>query len=155
MTLPIRNTKVRIDFVVREVCYDRSVPEDDLKYIRFGDEVGYSSVRDFFERCGHAMGLMFTGTGAQTLVFDSIGQNKINVIKVVRELTCWGLKEAKDMVEAPIGTPFMVVKNHDDMVFVCKAIAEAGGRLSAINFQSEHLNPRMTPPTPVEYARMR
>src|SRR5690348_16128512 len=30
----------------------------------------------------------------------SAGQNKINVIKVVRELTGLGLKEAKDLVEA-------------------------------------------------------
>ncbi len=34
------------------------------------------------------------------VVLTSFGANKINVIKVVRELTGLGLKEAKDLVEA-------------------------------------------------------
>jgi len=34
------------------------------------------------------------------VVLDSFGDNKIAVIKVVRELTGLGLKEAKDLVEA-------------------------------------------------------
>ena len=35
-----------------------------------------------------------------TVMLKEIGPNKINVIKVVRELTALGLKEAKDFVEA-------------------------------------------------------
>lgn len=35
-----------------------------------------------------------------TVTLKEIGPNKINVIKVVRELTALGLKEAKDLVEA-------------------------------------------------------
>jgi len=34
------------------------------------------------------------------VILQSIGANKINVIKVVREVTSLGLKEAKDLVEA-------------------------------------------------------
>jgi large subunit ribosomal protein L7/L12 len=34
------------------------------------------------------------------VVLTKVGDNKINVIKVVRELTALGLKEAKDLVEA-------------------------------------------------------
>lgn len=34
------------------------------------------------------------------VILKDIGANKINVIKVVRELTSLGLKEAKDLVEA-------------------------------------------------------
>ena len=34
------------------------------------------------------------------LILTDFGANKINVIKVVRELTALGLKEAKDLVEA-------------------------------------------------------
>ena len=34
------------------------------------------------------------------VILQSIGSNKINVIKVVREVTALGLKEAKDLVEA-------------------------------------------------------
>jgi large subunit ribosomal protein L7/L12 len=35
-----------------------------------------------------------------TVVLTEIGANKINVIKVVREITSLGLKEAKDLVES-------------------------------------------------------
>lgn len=35
-----------------------------------------------------------------TVVLSAVGANKINVIKVVREVTSLGLKEAKDLVEA-------------------------------------------------------
>ena len=35
-----------------------------------------------------------------TVTLNEIGQNKINVIKVVREVTSLGLKEAKDLVES-------------------------------------------------------
>jgi large subunit ribosomal protein L7/L12 len=35
-----------------------------------------------------------------TVILKEFGPNKINVIKVVRELTSLGLKEAKDLVEA-------------------------------------------------------
>ena len=34
------------------------------------------------------------------VILQSVGGNKINVIKVVREITALGLKEAKDLVEA-------------------------------------------------------
>ena len=34
------------------------------------------------------------------VILQSFGANKINVIKVVREVTALGLKEAKDLVEA-------------------------------------------------------
>jgi len=35
-----------------------------------------------------------------TVTLTDVGTNKINVIKVVREITALGLKEAKDLVEA-------------------------------------------------------
>ncbi|RKX45457.1 MAG: 50S ribosomal protein L7/L12 [Thermotogae bacterium] len=57
------------------------------------------------------------GTGAAEeektefdVVLKSFGQNKIQVIKVVREITSLGLKEAKDLVEKA-GTPDAVVKS--------------------------------------------
>ena len=34
------------------------------------------------------------------VILQAVGNNKINVIKVVREVTSLGLKEAKDLVEA-------------------------------------------------------
>ena len=43
-----------------------------------------------------------------TVILKEIGPNKINVIKVVREITALGLKEAKDLVE---GAPKAVKEN--------------------------------------------
>ncbi|KLO22357.1 50S ribosomal protein L7/L12 [Marinitoga sp. 1197] len=43
------------------------------------------------------------------VVLKSFGAKKINVIKVVREITGLGLKEAKDLVEKA-GTPDAVIK---------------------------------------------
>lgn len=40
------------------------------------------------------------GDGKKTVMLTSAGGQKINVIKVVRELTGLGLKEAKDLVDA-------------------------------------------------------
>ncbi len=63
-----------------------------------------------------AMGAMMPGMGAApaaapaeektefTVVIKDIGPKKINVIKVVRQLTTLGLKEAKDLVEATPAT---------------------------------------------------
>lgn len=50
------------------------------------------------------------------VVLESAGSNKINVIKVVREVTSLGLKEAKDLVE---GAPQKVKEG------ISKADAEA------------------------------
>ncbi len=57
------------------------------------------------------------------VVLEAVGANKIQVIKVVRELTGLGLKEAKDLVEA---APKEIVEKTD------KAKAEeAKGKLEA------------------------
>jgi large subunit ribosomal protein L7/L12 len=50
-----------------------------------------------------------------TIMLNSVGESKINVIKAVRELTQLGLKEAKDLVDA---APKPVLEN------VSKADAE-------------------------------
>jgi large subunit ribosomal protein L7/L12 len=50
------------------------------------------------------------------VILESVGSNKINVIKVVREVTSLGLKEAKDLVE---GAPQKVKEG------ISKAEAEA------------------------------
>ena len=44
------------------------------------------------------------------VILNSFGSNKIAVIKVVREITGLGLKEAKELVEKA-GTPDAVIKN--------------------------------------------
>jgi len=60
-----------------------------------------------------------------TVVLANAGDKKINVIKVVREITGLGLKEAKDLVE---GAPKTVKEgvNKDDAAKFKKALEEQG-----------------------------
>lgn len=59
------------------------------------------------------------------VVMTSFGANKVNVIKVVRELTGLGLKEAKDLVE---GVPSTVKEavSKDESESVKKKLEDAG-----------------------------
>ena len=60
-----------------------------------------------------------------TVVLASFGENKVNVIKAVRELTGLGLKEAKDLVDAaPKGVREGVTKEEAEAVK--EKLAEAG-----------------------------
>lgn len=63
-----------------------------------------------------------------TATIVEIGQNKIPVIKVVRELTGLGLKEAKDLVDAtPKAVKEGVTKDEADKIKA--AIEEVGGKV--------------------------
>ena len=62
-----------------------------------------------------------------TVVLTAIGDNKVNVIKAVRELTGLGLKEAKDVVD---GAPKAVKEgiNKADAEAAKKKLEDAGGK---------------------------
>ena len=63
-----------------------------------------------------------------TVTLTDIGGNKINVIKVVREITALGLKEAKDLVEgAPKAIKERVTK--DEAAAIKKKFEEAGAKV--------------------------
>jgi large subunit ribosomal protein L7/L12 len=63
-----------------------------------------------------------------TVTLTDIGGNKINVIKVVREVTSLGLKEAKDLVEsAPKAVKEGVSK--DEAAAIKKKFEEAGAKV--------------------------
>ena len=63
-----------------------------------------------------------------TVSLTEIGGNKINVIKVVREVTSLGLKEAKDLVEsAP--KPIKEGVNKDEAAAIKKKFEEAGAKV--------------------------
>jgi large subunit ribosomal protein L7/L12 len=63
-----------------------------------------------------------------TVVLKEIGENKINVIKAVREVTTLGLKEAKDLVEsAP--KPVKEGVNKDEAAAAKKKLEEAGAKV--------------------------
>jgi large subunit ribosomal protein L7/L12 len=59
------------------------------------------------------------------VILTGVGSNKINVIKVVREVTSLGLKEAKDLVD---GAPKPVKEgvNKDEAEAIKKKFIEAG-----------------------------
>jgi large subunit ribosomal protein L7/L12 len=62
------------------------------------------------------------------VVLTEIGTNKINVIKVVREVTSLGLKEAKDLVEsAP--KPVKEGVNKDEAAAIKKKFEEVGAKV--------------------------
>jgi large subunit ribosomal protein L7/L12 len=63
-----------------------------------------------------------------TVVLTDIGGNKINTIKVVREVTNLGLKEAKDLVEsAP--KPIKEGVSKDEAAAIKKKFEEAGAKV--------------------------
>ena len=63
-----------------------------------------------------------------TVTLTDVGGNKINVIKVVREVTSLGLKEAKDLVEsAPKAIKEGVSK--DEAAAIKKKFEEAGAKV--------------------------
>jgi large subunit ribosomal protein L7/L12 len=63
-----------------------------------------------------------------TVTLANAGDKKINVIKVVREITGLGLKEAKDLVE---GAPKVVKEgvNKDDAAKIKKSLEEQGAKV--------------------------
>jgi large subunit ribosomal protein L7/L12 len=88
-----------------------------------------------------AMPMMMAGGGAGggaaapaeektefTVTLTEVGGNKINVIKVVREITSLGLKEAKDLVEgAPKPVKEGVTK--DEAAAIKKKFEEVGAKV--------------------------
>ena len=63
-----------------------------------------------------------------TVMLTSFGENKVNVIKAVRELTGLGLKEAKDLVDgAP--KPVKEGSNKADAEAAKKKLEEAGAKV--------------------------
>ena len=63
-----------------------------------------------------------------TVTLTDVGSNKINVIKVVREVTSLGLKEAKDLVEgAP--KPIKEGVTKDEAAAIKEKFEEAGAKV--------------------------
>ena len=62
-----------------------------------------------------------------TVMLTAVGDNKVNVIKAVREVTSLGLKEAKDLVEsAP--KPIKEGVSKADADAIAKKLADAGAK---------------------------
>src|SRR5688572_9640795 len=63
------------------------------------------------------------------VVMDSFGENKINVIKVVRSATGLGLKEAKDLVER-VPSKVMEGVSKEDAEKLKKELEDAGAKVT-------------------------
>ena len=63
-----------------------------------------------------------------TVTLTEVGGNKINVIKVVREITALGLKEAKDLVEAA-PKPIKEGVNKDEAAAIKKKFEDVGAKV--------------------------
>ena len=63
-----------------------------------------------------------------TVTLTEVGGNKINVIKVVREITALGLKEAKDLVEAA-PKPIKEGVTKDEAAAIKKKFEEVGAKV--------------------------
>jgi large subunit ribosomal protein L7/L12 len=62
------------------------------------------------------------------VILTEVGTNKINVIKVVREVTSLGLKEAKDLVEAA-PKPVKEGATKDEAAAIKKKFEEVGAKV--------------------------
>lgn len=63
-----------------------------------------------------------------TVILKEVGENKINVIKAVREVTTLGLKEAKELVEsAP--KPVREGVSKEEAATIKKKLEEAGAKV--------------------------
>ena len=99
------------------------------------DEFGVSAAVPMAMAAGSAGGAAAGGAAAAaeeqtefTVILKEIGENKIAVIKAVREVTTLGLKEAKDLVE---GAPKPVKEgvNKDEAASIKKKLEESGAKV--------------------------
>ncbi|MBN1689951.1 MAG: 50S ribosomal protein L7/L12 [Dehalococcoidia bacterium] len=99
------------------------------------DEFGVSAAVPMAVAAGSAAGGAAAGAAAAseeqtdfTVILKEVGENKIAVIKAVREVTTLGLKEAKDLVE---GAPKPVKEgvNKDEAASIKKKLEESGAKV--------------------------
>jgi large subunit ribosomal protein L7/L12 len=96
------------------------------------EELGVSAAAPMMAAAGPAVGAAGAAAAAPVekedfnVVLKSAGEKKIQVIKVVRELTGLGLKEAKDLVDAA-PKPVKEGVPKDQAEDMKKKIEEAGG----------------------------
>jgi large subunit ribosomal protein L7/L12 len=99
------------------------------------DEFGVSAAVPMAMAAGPAAGGAAGGAAASaeeqtdfTVILKEVGENKIAVIKAVREVTTLGLKEAKDLVE---GAPKPVKEgvNKEEAANIKKKLEESGAKV--------------------------
>ncbi len=123
-----------VDSIVEQISGMTAIELSELKKA-LEDKFGVTAAAPSFNPA------MFAGMGGggaaapveeEKTEFDVIltgaGESKLNVIKIVREITGLGLKEAKDLVDsAP--KPVKEGTNKDDAEKIKAQIEEAGGKV--------------------------
>jgi large subunit ribosomal protein L7/L12 len=112
------------------VDYIKNLKLSDVKALisTLESELGVSAAAPVF--AGAAAGPAAAAAPAEektefTVHMKAIGDNKIGVIKAVREVTGLGLKEAKELVEsAPVNVKENA--NKDDAATIAKKLTDAG-----------------------------
>ena len=91
----------------------------------FGVSAAAAAVAVAAPAAGAADAAADAGSSEVTVVLASAGANKIPVLKIVREITGLGLKEAKDLVD---GAPKPIKENvkKEDAEAIKKQLEEAG-----------------------------
>ena len=84
-------------------------------------------IKDMEEKFGGAAAPAAEEKTEFTVMLTAVGDNKVNVIKAVREVTSLGLKEAKDLVD---GAPKAVKEgvSKADAEAVLKKLIDAGAK---------------------------
>ncbi|MEQ1576857.1 MAG: 50S ribosomal protein L7/L12 [Hyphomicrobium sp.] len=121
-----------VESIVEKISGMTAMELSDLKKA-LEDKFGVTAAAPMM---GMPMGMMGGGDAAPAaeektefnVVLTEAGANKLGVIKVVRELTGLGLKEAKDLVD---GAPQPIKEgiSKDDAEKIKKQIEEAGGKV--------------------------
>lgn len=69
------NTRFRIDVLLQEVCDDGSVPQDELRSVRFRDDVSVEAIYNFFNRARDAIVMLFR-PGPTAVAITDAGQTR-------------------------------------------------------------------------------
>jgi large subunit ribosomal protein L7/L12 len=94
------------------------------------DKFGVTAAAPVAMAAASAAGPAQQAAAEEKTEFDTIltgfGENKIQVIKVIRQITSLGLKEAKDLVDG-VPKPIKEGVSKDEAAEIKKKITEAGG----------------------------
>lgn len=143
-------TKLHIEFGVREPVSER--------YVTFSDDVDPVNVKDWFARAALAVEQLFALAGTPRGIMVPVSStivNKIMAIKIVRQVTRMGLREAKDAIEWGIAhpsEPFMVCDDGRDVNDVVNMFAREGIHVEGVSLDGSRLPvntlrvPRMSTP---------
>lgn len=124
-----RNNMANFDNIVSEIEKLTALELSELVKM-LEEKFGVSAAAPMMMAAGPATGAAAAEEKTEfTVELTDAGANKINVIKVVREVTGKGLKEAKDLVD---GAPKPVKENISkaEAEDLKKKIEEAGGKVT-------------------------